>query len=811
MATIAELKVKIGANVTDFDKKLSGIQAKMKETGKRMQSMGKTMSMAITAPLAGMAAVALKSFDTQVQAENKLRAALIANGAEVEKTMKDYKSFASELQKVSTVGDEETLQLLQMAQSMGVTGEKAKLAAKQAISLAKAQGVSVQSTIRMTAALADGDANMIKRYLPALKGIKDESKMVATANEMLAKMFGVVTAEAQDGLGPLIQLKNQMGDLMEQFGGIIAQGLKPLIDNLKEGIAWFQNLSEGTKKTIVMVGGLAAAIGPLLIVLGFLASTVLPALITGFGILIGPIGLVVAAIAGAAILIIQNWDAITQYFTSGAGSKMWDEVVNVWNKGVDAVKILVSQVTKFALKIWQEYGENIMSILNNIKKGFTAIWGSIFKTVKGYLSIIGDMFDFWGAVFTGNWEQMWYEVKSIFFKLFKIIIDSFSAGLDLILAGIGKVASLFNDEWSTSINNARDSIANFSKGLVDSAASFLGYKADVKSTTDALEQFNEAAEEAADQPAPAPAPAGGGGGGVDMTALNAVIAKSKEQRAAVDNLAKSWRDAEATAKIFGTTAGDLLTNKIQMTESAIKNSIEKWGEESNAVKNLIVQYDALKEKQVELANGSQLTAEKIGQVAQQVLGMVGQVLGGITDLITMQFESREIAMENYFTKQQEHLDNTEMSEKARANAQKKLDEDVAKTKKKFAKEKAKADKKAAIAGAIMNTALAVAGALTILPPPVGIAFAVMVGALGAAEIATIKSTPLPSFATGGIVGAPMIAMVGDAPSGPEVIAPLDKLQSMLGLGGNVELSTVIRGEDIILVTDRTKANRGYIE
>ena len=57
----------------------------------------------------------------------------------------------------------------------------------------------------------------------------------------------------------------------------------------------------------------------------------------------------------------------------------------------------------------------------------------------------------------------------------------------------------------------------------------------------------------------------------------------------------------------------------------------------------------------------------------------------------------------------------------------------------------------------------------------------------------------------------MIAQIGDAPSGPEVIAPLDKLQSMLGLGGNMDLRTVIRGEDLILVTDRAKANRGFIQ
>ncbi len=223
--------------------------------------------------------------------------------------------------------------------------------------------------------------------------------MVSKANEMLANMFGVVKAEAESGLGPLIQLQNQMGDLMEEFGGIIAEGIKPLIDKLKEGVAWFQNLSAGTKKTIVIVAGLAAAIGPLLVVLGFLISTILPALMTGLAALTGPIGLIVLAVAGAAYLIYKYWDEIKAYFTTGAGSEIWDEVVDGWNEGVEKVKALVTDVVAFMKEVWTKHGDDILAAFNVYIKYIKKVWGLIFRVIKNYLSIIGDYFDFFAALF----------------------------------------------------------------------------------------------------------------------------------------------------------------------------------------------------------------------------------------------------------------------------------------------------------------------------------------------------------------------------------------------------------------------------
>ena len=68
-----------------------------------------------------------------------------------------------------------------------------------------------------------------------------------------------------------------------------------------------------------------------------------------------------------------------------------------------------------------------------------------------------------------------------------------------------------------------------------------------------------------------------------------------------------------------------------------------------------------------------------------------------------------------------------------------------------------------------------------------------------------------SFATGGIVSGPTLGLMGEyagARTNPEVIAPLDKLKSMIGTnGGSTEVFGTISGADILLSSDRAQANR----
>lgn len=71
---------------------------------------------------------------------------------------------------------------------------------------------------------------------------------------------------------------------------------------------------------------------------------------------------------------------------------------------------------------------------------------------------------------------------------------------------------------------------------------------------------------------------------------------------------------------------------------------------------------------------------------------------------------------------------------------------------------------------------------------------------------------IPSLAVGGLAASPALAMVGDhanrSAHNPEVIAPLDKLQGMMG-GGH--LSARVSGRDILLTTarDRNRSRRTY--
>ena len=72
---------------------------------------------------------------------------------------------------------------------------------------------------------------------------------------------------------------------------------------------------------------------------------------------------------------------------------------------------------------------------------------------------------------------------------------------------------------------------------------------------------------------------------------------------------------------------------------------------------------------------------------------------------------------------------------------------------------------------------------------------------------------LPFFSNGGMVTGATLAMVGEGPgtsiSNPEVIAPLDKLKSMIGVngGGAVQVFGTISGQDILLSSDRARNNR----
>jgi hypothetical protein len=309
-----ELNVVLGIKLTEFEKGLNTVEKKLTQLSKKTTQLGKTLTTNLTLPIAAFGAGAVLAFQQQEDAERKLSAALQATGKDVDSNMQRFKSFASELQKLTIVGDESSLALLQVATSQGLNADQAERATKNAIALSAAFGVNQDAAIKMTGALEQGNVSMLKRTIPALKGIKDDAEAAAKAQEILNDAFKIAEAEAQTSRGQIIQLKNAFGDFMEEIGGVIASGLTPFIAKLKSVTEFLQNLSPEFKKNIVVVGLAVAAIGPLVFIFGKIMALgpILISVIKGIGsaliFMTSPIGLTIAAIAAivAAIVILYN-------------------------------------------------------------------------------------------------------------------------------------------------------------------------------------------------------------------------------------------------------------------------------------------------------------------------------------------------------------------------------------------------------------------------------------------------------------------------------------------------------------------------
>jgi lambda family phage tail tape measure protein len=88
-------------------------------------------------------------------------------------------------------------------------------------------------------------------------------------------------------------------------------------------------------------------------------------------------------------------------------------------------------------------------------------------------------------------------------------------------------------------------------------------------------------------------------------------------------------------------------------------------------------------------------------------------------------------------------------------------------------------------------------------------------ALGAAikgMVNKVRGGEIMEFASGGIISGPTLGLMGEyagARHNPEVVAPLDKLKSMIGSNGSQNLSGefVVRGQDLVVALQRAERNR----
>ena len=157
----------------------------------------------------------------------------------------------------------------------------------------------------------------------------------------------------------LDKLKNTALKSFLEAGAALANSLLPMLEKLvtwvSKALTWFGNLDGGTQKIILTILGLVAALSPVLSLISKITA-IIPVLSTVFTALTGPVGIVVAAVAGlvaAGIALYKNWDTIKAKATElwanikATFQKIGDAIMTPINKAKDFVKGVIDKIKSF--------------------------------------------------------------------------------------------------------------------------------------------------------------------------------------------------------------------------------------------------------------------------------------------------------------------------------------------------------------------------------------------------------------------------------------------------------------------------------
>lgn len=295
---IADLLIKIGADSYEFQQKAQQVERNLGSLEKRLTSLGKSLSVKLTAPLAALGAVALKNADTQQQAEQRLLTALKGRTDIQQRLI----AQAAELQSRSVLGDEVVIGQQAYLASLGMTEEQIGRVIEASAQLSAATGMTLDSAVKNLAKTFGGLTGELGESIPKLKELTVEQLKNGEAVDFILENYkGFAESAAQTALGPLRQLNNAWGDFLEQIGAAMMPFATKATRALTVVVQMLQSLSPAMKQVLVVVAGLAAVIGPLSLGIGAVIK-VLPMLSAGLTALLSPVGLVVAAIValGAA-------------------------------------------------------------------------------------------------------------------------------------------------------------------------------------------------------------------------------------------------------------------------------------------------------------------------------------------------------------------------------------------------------------------------------------------------------------------------------------------------------------------------------
>jgi hypothetical protein len=755
-----------------FEKEVRKTTKALNETGKALASAGKSLTLGITAPvLAATAAMVGLGNATATYADKLLDLQQITGLS------------TDQLQGLEAVAREAGVEYDGLVQSLGRLQLKLPQVLKEggpAADAIKALGVNALDTAGNIRPMEE----LVPELVNSLQGIESVTDRNIIAQQIfgremkdLAPVLGLSAEKFNELLGGAKGLAGYMDkdaieaadayrkanedlkatvtgltrDLSMSFMPILTDTLIPMLKgvlvpamegviNVVKGVSdWFNNLSKPMRESVVILVGLAAAIGPVLLItskLVFAFKALVPiykALTLGqltlnAAMTANPVALIVvgiAALVAAGVLLWKNQEAIRAKF------------VEVWG----AIKY-------FTLNTFSIIFDGYLFLYENMAKGIAAItkWipglGNVTEGLANAFTSLRDKQKAWRGELKADYEaqkalsKMTKEQTEIVKEAEVTTRKSTVTAKDAIK--VKKESAKASNDDAKAAQKAAEDKAAFEEGWTQR----LKEQHATREQMLAIEREKALAE--ADRL------------GADTLAINQYydkeeikLAQDTAQRIAEEK--KKYEDAY-TQKLFEATATkeQLL---VRERETALAEA-RRLGADEYAIKN----YYAIKEKQLAAETQKQI-ADTRRKGVQMSIDVARQLNGVLTEYNNLELER----IDNQLAKDIAAINTSRMTEEEKVKAIETIQSGAEAKRLELKRKQAKQDKAAAIFNVAIATAQGIMNAFQ-LGPIAGAVFAAIIGALGIAQTAIIASKPIP-FAEGGMVSADpgrgVLAQIGE--------------------------------------------------
>lgn len=303
MASLASINIRFNADLKGFSSQLQQVNKQLKKSGDNLKEVGKSLSTYITLPVIAAGGASIKLASDYEESLNKVNVAFGESAKYVDyfgNTALETYGIAkgTALDMASLFGD--------MATSMGLPQVEAAKMSTSLVGLAgdlsSFKNIGIAEATTALNGVFTGETESLKRLGVVMtqanlqqfaysKGINKKIEDLTEAEKVQLRYAFVLDktknaqgdfARTSDGAANQTRvLTESLKQIGQQIGAILLPFFTKIVSVINDKIKAFSNLSEGTKKVIIVVAGLVAVIGPLLLSIGTILA-VIPSVITGF-------------------------------------------------------------------------------------------------------------------------------------------------------------------------------------------------------------------------------------------------------------------------------------------------------------------------------------------------------------------------------------------------------------------------------------------------------------------------------------------------------------------------------------------------